>query len=172
MFHLPPKYQPWPFPWLYALPLALPLQGHWLTGGCMVLSQLCMVLSGEKGGDRKRKVQEGEHKWELGNTGRTRNREREGLKKCVKRFWMKIKRWGREAGASTMCCCWPDVGSVRAAGWAIVGSVSNSSSSSGRSRSHTGRQHIFKKKRRQETENKEKKNISLTKMLTGTSADT
>lgn len=39
--------------------LSLPLKGHLLTGGDMVLSQLCVVLVGVKGGDQKRKVQEG-----------------------------------------------------------------------------------------------------------------
>lgn len=35
------------------------MKGHWLTGGGLVLSQLCMVLAGETGGDRQEKAQEG-----------------------------------------------------------------------------------------------------------------
>lgn len=47
---LPPDCMHWP--------LALPLKGHWLTGGGMVLSQLCVVLEGGKGGTVKEKEQE------------------------------------------------------------------------------------------------------------------
>lgn len=103
-----------------------------------------------KGGGRKRKAQEGEKS----DNKRTRNREREGLKKVCQRFWIKIKRRGGGDGrpprvVDQMLA----VVGLRAAGCAIVGGIGNSSSS-GRSRSHTGRQII--KNRGDKRQKKEK----------------
>lgn len=70
-----PEHQPLPFPLLSALPL----KGHWLTGGGMVISELCMVLTGQKGGDRKREVQAGKGgpKKHRGKRGKDRDRAEE-----------------------------------------------------------------------------------------------
>lgn len=51
----------------------------------MVLSQLCMVLAGGKGWRQKKKSTRGREK-KVVETERTSEREREGLKKCVRDF--------------------------------------------------------------------------------------
>ena len=64
----------------------------------MMLSQLCMMLAGEKGSNRRRKVKDIEEKVVRGN--REHKKVWQGFKRC-QRFWLKIK--GRDRKGAEWC---------------------------------------------------------------------